>query len=225
MESLKLNTECRDGRGKGAARRLRAQGMVPGVIYSHKEDPLSVSIVERELRRVLASNWETAIVDVNVSGRVKKECNAIIKEVQQHPASGRILHVDFQAIYEGEKVRLDVPVTLDGDPRGVKEMGGILEHGSRELAIRCMPRHIPEAIVIDVSSLGIHDGIHIRDIIDVYPNVEFLDEPDTTLAIVVPPRVEVEPTTEVAEGEEEPEVIVKGKEDEAAEPAADKGES
>ncbi len=99
-------------------------------------------------------------------------------------------------------------------------MGGILEHGLRTVHIRCLPRHIPEHIEVDVEALGIHDGINLRDIIDAHRDLEFLDDSDATLAIVVPPKVEVEPTEEEVEeeGAEEPEVIAKGKEEKAEEP-------
>ncbi|MDH3217169.1 MAG: 50S ribosomal protein L25 [Candidatus Krumholzibacteria bacterium] len=214
METRKLGTQTRESIGKGVARKLRAEGKIPAVLYGHGEESLSITVKEQDLRKLLASKWETTIVDLSISGRVKKECNAIIKDVQQHPASGRILHVDFQSVRRGEKIRLDVPVTLTGDPKGVKEMGGILEHGLREAAIRCMPRHIPESVELDVASLGIHDALHIKDIVASYPDLEFLDDPESTLAIVVPPKVEVEPVAAEEEvAEEEPEVIAKGKEE------------
>jgi large subunit ribosomal protein L25 len=151
------------------------------------------------------------IIDLTIEGEIKKECDAIIKEIQQHPASGKILHIDFQHILRGEKLKIDVPVYLVGEPLGVKEMGGVLEHGPREIEIRCLPRDIPERIEIDVKSLRIHDSIHIRDISSRYPDFDFLDDPATTLAIVVPPRVEAEAAPAAAEAAE-PEVIGKGKE-------------
>lgn len=217
METQKLGSEYRESGGKGAARKMRAEGRVPAVVYGQGEEPLPISVNEKDLRRLLASKWETAIVDLSITGKVKKECNAIIKHVQQHPANGRVLHVDFQYIRRGEKIRLDVPVALIGDPKGVKEMGGILEHGLREVSIRCLPRHIPESIDLDVGALGIHDAIHVKDIVDSYPDMEFLDDPESTLANVLPPKVEVEPVAEEVEAEgQEPEVIAKGKEEEEA---------
>jgi large subunit ribosomal protein L25 len=216
METRKLGCEYRESRGKGAARKMRSAGQIPAVVYGGSEEPVAVWVDEPDLRKLLASKWETAIVDLKITGKVKKECNAIVKHIQQHPANGRVLHVDFQYLREGEKIRLDVPVTLHGEPRGVKEMGGILEHGAREVAIRSLPKDIPDIIEFDVSGLGIQDAIHIRDIIDMYPDIEFLDDPDLTLANVVPPKIEVEAVAEEEEVEGEPEVIAKGKEDEEA---------
>lgn len=224
METQKLTSAFRTETGKGAMRKLRAKGMIPAVLYGSKEETLALALVERDLRRVFRANWETAILELTIEGKEKKECSAIVKDVQQHPATGRVLHLDLQYIHKGEKIRLVIPVHLNGDPRGVKEMGGILEHGPRELHVRCMPRHIPDSIEIDVSELGIQDSIHLRDVIDRFPDVEFLDEHDTTLAIVVPPKVEAEKVEDELEEDAdaaEPEVITKGKD----EKAEDAGES
>ncbi|MEE9271081.1 MAG: 50S ribosomal protein L25 [Candidatus Krumholzibacteria bacterium] len=225
METQKLDSICRESFGKGHARKIRATGRIPAVIYGYEEEAIAISLSGQDLRRVLTAGWETTIVDLNIEGKINKQCSAIIKEVQQHPATGKVLHVDFQYIRRGQKIRLDVPVKLSGDPRGVKEMGGILEHGSRELAVRCMPRHIPDAIEIDVTGLGIHDAIHLKEIVERYPDIEFLDDVEATLAIVVPPKIEVEPTVteeEEEEGPEEPEVIAKGKDEKEAEPTKEK---
>ena len=214
METQKLASEYRETWGTGHARKIRASGKIPAVLYGHNEDTVPITVSEIDLRKLLSTNWETAIVDLQVQGKVTKECNAIIKDIHFHPTTGKVLHVDFQFVRRGQKIRLDIPVTIVGDAKGVKEMGGILEHGPRELAVRCMPRHIPETIEINVQELGIQDAIHVKDIVSSYPDVEFLDDPETTLAIVVPPKVEVEPAVvEEEEGAEEPEVIAKGKEE------------
>ena len=221
MESQKLASQYRETSGKEAARKMRVDGAVPAVIYGHSDDTIPITVNERELRRVLSGNWETTVLEMNIEGKVSKECNAIIKDIQQHPATGRILHVDFQYIRKGEKIRIVVPVHLTGDPKGVKEQGGVLEHGSRELNVRVLPRNIPDHIEIDVSALDIHDAIHISDLVDKYPDLEFLDDTGVTLAIVHPPRVEAEPETgeeeEAAAEGEEPEVIAKGKEEKEGE--------
>lgn len=214
MESHLLKSEYREQSGKSVVRKLRATGMVPAVLYGREEDTVPLAVNELELRRLLTGKWETAIVDLKIEGKVEKECNAIIKDVQQHPGSGRILHVDFQYIHRGEKIRIEVPVTLTGNPVGVKLMGGILEHGSRELTVRCLPKDFPEAIEIDVSELELQDAIHVSDITGRYPMLEFLDDPDTILANVLPPKLEVEKVVEEEEeGATEPEVIARGKEE------------
>jgi large subunit ribosomal protein L25 len=220
MENPKLKSSCRETSGKGEARKLRAHGIVPGTIYGYHQDTLSIEVDELELRRILTSRGETSIVDLSIEGKVNKECNAIIKEIQQHPATGKILHIDFQYVRKGEKLRLEVPLEIVGTPVGVKDMGGILERGPRLLQIRCFPRHIPEKIEIEVSELKIQDAVHVKDLVDSHPDLEFLDDPETTLAIIVPPKIEAEAEpAEEAEGEgEEPEVIGKGKDEEGEKP-------
>ncbi len=224
MEQFKLKSIYRDTSGKGVARKLRAEGKLPAVLYGLKEDPVGLSIDEQEFRRVLRTHGETAIVDLDIEGGEGKEYKTIIKEVQVHPSTGKILHVDFQQIRSGEKIKIEVPLVLTGDPVGVKEMGGVLEHGPRSVNIRCLPRHIPENIEIDVAALGIHDAKRLKDIIADHTDFEFLDDPETTIAIVIPPRVEIEEEKpeEEAEGEE-PEVIAKGKEEEGEKEAGSEG--
>jgi large subunit ribosomal protein L25 len=224
MEAIKLASEYRTDSGKGVARKLRASGKVPAVLYGRSEAPVPISVAEMDFLRVLRVRGEMGIIDLSISGEISKECDAIIKEIQQHPASGKILHIDFQQILRGEKLKIDVPVQLVGEAIGVKEMGGVLEHGPREIEIRCLPRDIPERIEIDVKSLKIHDSIHIRDISPLYPDFEFLDEPATTLAIVVPPRVETE-AVPAAEEAAEPVVIGKGKEADKTKEAAEGAEA
>jgi large subunit ribosomal protein L25 len=187
------------------------------VLYGHSEEPVKISVIDQEFRKVLRVRGETAIIGLTIEGGVNRECDAIIKEIQQHPATGKILHVDFQHIRRGEKIKIDVPVELVGEPLGVKEMGGVLEHGPRELVIRCLPRDIPERIEVDVKPLKIHDAVHVKDIAAHYPDFEFLDDLETTLAIVVPSRVEEAAPTPAAKEVAEPEVIGKGKEAEKKE--------
>ncbi|NIM19646.1 MAG: 50S ribosomal protein L25 [Candidatus Latescibacteria bacterium] len=220
MEYFKLSSERREGSGKGIARKLRQQGRIPAVLYGHNQEPVHLSLAELEIRKVLHEHPESAIVDLTIDGKNRTSCNAIVREVQRHPATGRLLHIDFQRIKMDEKVRVHVPIVLLGNAKGVKEMGGILEHGLRELNITCVPTAIPNAIEIDVTELIIGDSIHVRDIVSRYPNFDFLDDEDTTLANVVPPKVEVAPVVEGAL--EEPELVAAGKEEEEEERAREK---
>jgi large subunit ribosomal protein L25 len=227
MENFKLNSEIRDGSGKGVARKLRAKGQVPAILYGQKEEAVCLSLIELDIQKVLHAHPESALIDLSIQGQTPSTCNAIVREVQRHPSSGRLLHVDLQRIKMDEKVRVQVPIHLQGDAVGVKEMGGILEHGLRELSISCLPTAIPSAIEIDVSALGIGDGIYVRDISPKYPDFEFLEDEDLILANVVPPKVEAAPVVE-EEAEEEPELVSKDKaetEGEAAGTEESKGES
>lgn len=211
MERFALQSEPRNDAGKGAARKLRKAGRLPAVLYGRDDAPLGLSVSEVDIRNILRRHPDSALVDVSIGDGSPDQVNAIIREVQRHPASGRILHLDLQRIRLDEKVRVEVHVHVTGTPVGVKEQGGILEHGARTVNVLCLPTDIPEAIVVDVTSLRIHDASKIKDVSAAYPGVEFLDEPDTTLATVIPPVVEAAPVAEAAPEAEggEPELIRK----------------
>lgn len=224
MERSILQSEYRENRGKNVARKLRQQGRIPAIVYGRKEEPLSLSVKEIDLRRILIDHGDSAIIDLSVEGKESKTYNAIIRDVQTNSATGKILHVDFQRISLDEKVRTGVSLSLKGDPKGVKEAGGILEHGLRELNIICVPSAIPELIEVDVSGLEIGDSIRLSEIAVGYPDIEFLDDAESTLAIVVHPKVEVVAEAEeeaVEEGAEEPELISKEKKEEAEDSGED----
>jgi len=212
MENFKLTTTERSEVGKGMARRMRAAGRVPAILYGHKEAPVGLSAPEKDLRAILHQHPDSAMVDLSVEGHAGP-ISTIVRDVQRHPASGKLLHVDFQRIRLDEMLRVDVHVEVVGTPAGVKEQGGILEHGVRSVSVMCLPGDIPEAIVIDATPLRIHDATRIKDVAARYPGVEFLDDFGTALATVIPPIVEAEPTEPKAEAEE-PEVIAREKKEE-----------
>jgi large subunit ribosomal protein L25 len=213
MDILKLNSEIRLGSGKGFSRKLRSGGRVPAILYGQKMDPLSLEVDEAAIRSAMHQHPESAIFDLSVKGGESDEpVSVIVRDMQRHPATGRILHVDFQRIKFGEKLRVEVAVNLVGKSRGIKEQGGILEHTTRTVQIMCLPRMIPEALEIDVSEMMIGDIFKITDLIAKYPEIDFLDESEVTIASVRPPVVEAEPVeveTEVGEGE--PELLTKDK--------------
>jgi large subunit ribosomal protein L25 len=219
MERFELQSHVRGDSGKGVARKLRVEGKLPAVLYGRREAPMGLSVSEVEVKNILRKHPDSAIVDLTVEGKGGGSMNAIIRDVQRHPASGKILHVDLQRIRLDEQIRVSVQVEVRGTPAGVKEQGGVLEHGMRTVDLMTLPTDIPDSIVVDVSALRIHDSIQIRDVQASYPKVVFLDDADTTLATVIPPIVEavVAPTEVVAE----PELIRKpGAEEEGAEGAA-----
>jgi len=208
MERFELQSNVRGGAGKGVARKLREEGRLPAVLYGRREAPVGLSLAEMDVRNILRKHPDSAIVDLTVDGPGGGSMNAIIRDVQRHPASGRILHVDLQRIALDEQIRVEVHVEVRGTPAGVKEQSGVLEHGTRTLNVMTLPTDIPDAIVVDVSALRIHDSIRISDVSAAYPKIQFLDDPDTTLATVIPPIVEaVVAPTEAAVAE--PELIRK----------------
>jgi large subunit ribosomal protein L25 len=214
---VQLDAEARaPGRKKGA-KSVRYAGRVPAVIYGHGREPQPLSLGALELGRLLEKiAVESTIVEVTVSGTTVK---ALIREVQRHPIKQGILHVDFQEIHAGEKLRLEIPVHLVGTADGVRNQGGILDQVLRTVEIEVLPADIPERVELDVSALLIGRSLHVSDL--VIPNAEILTEASLTVATVTAPRVEevAAPVAAAAEGVEgaavaEPEVIKKGKTDE-----------
>ncbi len=219
MERFELQSSARGDSGKGVARKLRGEGKLPAVLYGRREDPVGLALSEVDIRNILRKHPDSAIVDLTIAGG--STMNAIIRDVQRHPASGRILHVDLQRISLDEKIRVEVHVEVRGIPTGVKEQGGVLEHGTRVVNLMTLPTDIPDSIVVDVSGLRIHDSARVRDIAAAYPKVEFIDDPETTLATVIPPVVEVAAAA-TAEQAAEPTLIRKPGAEEALEEGAAK---
>jgi large subunit ribosomal protein L25 len=217
--TAKLDAQIRaPGRKKGA-KSVRYAGRVPAVIYGHGREPQPLSVGAVEFGRLLDTvAVESTIVDITVAGSTVK---ALIREIQRHPIKQGILHVDFQEIHAGEKLRLEIPVHLVGTADGVRNQGGILDQVLRTVEIEVLPADIPERVELDVSALVIGRSLHVSDL--VIPNAEILTDASLTVATVTAPRVEevAAPVVAVAEGVEgaavaEPEVIKKGKTDEEA---------
>lgn len=215
MAVIPLKGTRREKLGKGGARKSRAAGEIPGVLYGHGETPVAVSVGAREFDVALRGHkGGNAIVSLSLSG---SDFTALVRDVQYDPITHQILHLDFQHISLTESIEVSVPIHLTGIAVGVKDAGGILEPITRELDIRCLPTAIPASVDVDVTALNIGDSIHVRDL--TLTGFEVLTDPDTTIATVVPPSVvEEKPVEEAAaEGAAEPEVIAKGKKDEDAE--------
>ncbi len=228
MPVIPLTGARRDRLGKGGARKSRAAGQIPAVLYGHGEAPIPVAIGTRDFEIALHRHeGGNPIVNLAVEGG---EYTALIRDVQYDPVTHDILHLDFQHISLTETVEVKVALHFEGLAIGVKDGGGILEHILRDVEVRCLPTAIPAAISVDVSHLNIGDSVHVRDLS--VPNVVILNDPATTIATVVPPTVmEEKPAEEavVAEAAAEPEVIAKGKKEEEGEgakeePKAEKGE-
>lgn len=210
--------------GKGGARKARAAGQIPGVLYGHGEDPVPVAVNAREFDLVIRSQKSgNPIVNLNLGSG---ESTALIRDVQYDPITHDILHIDFQHISLTEEVDVEVAIHLLGTPVGVKDGGGILESSLRQVEVRCLPTNIPGSIDIDVSHLNIGESVHVSDL--KVENAEILSDETSTIATVVPPTVtetaaEAEEAEE-AEAEGEPEVIAKGKKDEEEEGAEKEGD-
>ena len=216
MSVIPLTGTRRERLGKGGARKTRAAGLIPGVLYGHGETPIPVELPAREFDLALRHHkGSNPLVSLRVDGG---DYTALIRDVQYDPLSHDILHLDFQHISLTETVEVQVTVHVTGLALGVKDGGGILELITRHVEVRCLPTAIPSAIDVDVSHLNVGDSVHVRDL--TVPNVVILTDPSATVATVVAPTVmEEKPAEEVAAAPEteEPEVIAKGKKDEEAE--------
>jgi len=223
MAVIALTAEKRESLGKGGARKARAAGNIPAILYGHGETPVPIVIPMRDFQvAVRHHKGGNAIVNLGVGGG---EFTALIRDVQYDPITHTVLHLDFQHISLTEKVEVEVAVHLVGIPVGVKDGGGILEHIARSIEVRCLPTAIPAAIDADVTALNIGDSIHVRDL--VVQDLEVLSDPETTIATVVPPTVADEPaaTDPTAATGAEPAVIpTKGKKDEEGAPEGKKAE-
>lgn len=197
---LKLEAEKRDESGKGAARKLRARGRVPAVLYGHGVGPVSVSVGAKDLYRVLHGSAGTnVLVNLTVDGA---EHLALPREIQRDHVRGRYVHVDFLAVRRDETVTVSVPVRVVGESPGVK-VGGVVEHHLWELQVECLPGDVPDGIDADVSELQVGDSLRVSDVV-APEGVTVLTPPEESLLSVVVPQVRVvEEVAEVAEGEEE----------------------
>jgi len=218
MASATLSAETRTETGKGVARKLRAAGRVPGVVYGHGREAQSLSLNARELEKLLSTIAAgSTVVELTLGSATT---NTLIREVQRHPFKKQILHVDFMELVAGEKVIVDIPLVFVGTPEGVRTGGGLLEQILHSIEINVDPSSIPNHIDVDVSQMVMGHSLHVRDL-KLPEGIEVLTDEDATVCAVIAPRAVVEETA-AAEGEAasaaaEPELIRKPKEDEEAE--------
>jgi len=222
MAVIQLKGSRRESIGKGWARKARAAGQIPAVLYGHGETPQPIAVEFREFEVALRGHkGSNAIVNLNVAGG---EFTALVRDVQYDPLSRAIIHLDFQHISLTENIEVEVPVHFVGTPLGVKDGGGILEHLVRTLTVKCLPTAIPASIDVDVTALNIGQNLHVGDLA---PGVgyQMITDAGVAVAAVVAPAAE-EVVAAPVEGEvaaaAEPEVVgAKGKkEGEGEAPAA-----
>jgi large subunit ribosomal protein L25 len=203
----KLNATPRDGGGKGDARKLRADGRVPAIVYGHGMEPLKLAVDSRDLYHVLHTGaGSNVLVDLQVG---KDSHLAMPREIQRDHIRGEFLHVDFLAVDRDEKITVDVPVHLVGESHGVKE-GGVVEHHLWDLKVECTPTNVPQSIEADITALGIGDSLGVSDV-KVPQGTTILTPLDETIVAVVPPPV-LKLEEEVAEAVEGEEAEVEGEE-------------
>jgi len=219
-ETITVEVNPREETGKNANRRLRRSGRVPGVVYGLHKRPFLVSVSPKRLGEILhLESGRNTIFSLSLVGEDATR-SAMIKDLQRDPVSEEVVHVDFIRLDLERKLTVRVPVHLAGTPTGVKNEGGVLDFIHREVVVECLPKNIPEHVDVDVSGLQINQNVAVSDI-PVEDGVRIVDEPETVIAVVVPPRAEavvVEEEAAPTEEDAEPEVIKKGKEAEAGAP-------
>jgi large subunit ribosomal protein L25 len=223
QEKVVVEAAPRAERGKNEARRLRATGRVPAVLYGGKGQAITLSVNTKQVNAILRSqSGHNTLFQVDLGGKHEP---AILKDWLTDPVSGNLLHVDLLRVAMDVRMRVQVPVHTFGDPAGVKVQGGVFEVVTREVEIECLPGDIPSEFRVDVSDLMLNQALRARDLqIDVN-KLKLLTEPEQVLAHVVTLKVEEEKPAEVVATEAatpaEPEVIKKGKKEVEGEEGAE----
>ena len=219
MATVQFAASHRSSVGKGAARKLRAAGKIPAIIYGHARAPQSLELDGHTLGKLLDRiSYTTTVIELDVAGQTAR---TIIRELQRHPVNRNILHVDFQELVAGEKITVRVPLKFVGTPEGVRTGGGILDATIRELHITVDPADIPNHIDVDVSALHVGKSLHVRDV-QVPNGVTVLDDPAGTICVCMIPKEVVEPVAAdatAAAAPAEPELIRKAKAEDGEEGA------
>ena len=207
-KQVKLKAEHRTGIGRSAARKLKAQGAIPAVVYGGKDKPQPLQVSARDVNAMLShASGENILVELEIAGGNRM---ALVQEIQHAPLGGKVLHIDFHAVSMDEKIHADVPLEPTGMANGVKNFGGLLEQSLRSLSIECLPRDLPDRITVDISALNIGDAIHVRDI-PLPSGVTARVQPDLTAFSVVAPAVEEVPVVAAEAAAAGPEVITEKK--------------
>ncbi len=213
METVEITIERRTGTGTGIARKLRRAGRVPAVLYGPKRPAAHVSVEAEQFQRRLAHLEGSHLIRLVHAGGTDTELHermVLLREMQRHPVTGKVLHADFYEVDLTERLVVSVPLHFTGKAVGVVA-GGILQPILREIEVECLPTEIPEFIEVDVAALGIHEAVHLSDL-KLPEGARAVGEATQTLVTVLPPTVETKPT-------EEAEVAAEPAAGEAAAPA------
>jgi large subunit ribosomal protein L25 len=217
MEAI-LEAQKRDTFGKNEARRTRAAGRVPGVLYGGDgKEATAIAVAPKALLKILHSeSGQNTLISLKLDGA--GDTRVLVKDFQLDPITHAVLHADFYRVAMDRLLQVTIPIIAHGEPKGVKQQGGLLEHIRREIVIECLPADIPEHIDVDVTELMLHQGIRVRDVAT-NPKWKPVTEPEAMLVHVILPKAEevaapAEGAVATAAAPAEPEVIKKGKKDE-----------
>ena len=201
METVEITIERRSENGKGPARRLRARGKVPGVLYGPKRTTTPIAVAAEEFERKLTHLEGAHLIRLLHAGAGEGDLHermVLVREMQIHPVSGRALHADFYEVDLTERLTVAVTLHFVGRAVGIVN-GGILQPILRELEVECLPTEIPDFIEVDVSALDIHDAIHVGEL-TLPEGVRSVAEPSQTVVSVLPPSIEAKPEAAPVEG-------------------------
>jgi large subunit ribosomal protein L25 len=199
--AVALNGKIREGRGKGANRKLRATGMLPAVVYGGKTS-VSLTVDPKELKKLVQKEGLNSLIELVIEGDSEPKRVVVIKDHQQHPIRPGWEHADFLEVDMKQAIKVDVPIILEGHSPGEK-LGGMVEHNLHTLSVKCLPGEIPESIKVDMTKVEMDQVVHISDL-TVGDNIEILDHLSEAVVSVHEVKVKAETTTEeVVEGEGE----------------------
>lgn len=203
MEKLSIKVNLREKSGKEIAKKERRQGLVPAVVYG-RDLNISVQIPLDSLKVLNSIHFsESTIIDMDIpDNKDNGQLDVLIKDVQYHPLTDKVIHIDFIKVSLTEKIRVKIPISLSGDCKGVKE-GGVLEHMLWEVEIETLPTNIPEKINVDISQLDIGHSIHVADL-KISEDIKILNSVQETIATVVAIKEEVEEEEVIEEETQEP---------------------
>jgi large subunit ribosomal protein L25 len=225
QEVVEARPRAESSRGKNEARRVRAGGRIPAVVYGAKQPSLAITVDPKQIAKILLSeSGHNTIFDLQLNGQQAK---VMIVDWQYDPLKGKLLHIDLKRIAMDQRIQVQVPIHLVGEAAGVKQQGGILDQVLREVEIECLPGDIPSHIDVDVTSLVFGTVMRVADLPHT-GSLTFLTDANQTVAHITSVKEEAAPTpeaaaAEAAAGPAEPEVIKKGKQEAEGEEAAPEG--
>ena len=202
----KLNIKKRNIQGSSSSRRMRSEGILPGIMYGSDNEPNLVEMNLHQVEQILKNhNSDTILIEVDVEN--EGSARVLMKEIQYHPVTSSILHVDLQKVVAGKPIQVDIAVELKGEPEGVKS-GGLLDHITHSVSIECLPKDMISSIEVDISNLDIGNSLSISDI-SVPPEIKILSDENLIIVSVSAPKVNDTVEDEETEDQEssEPEVI------------------
>jgi large subunit ribosomal protein L25 len=192
MKSVPLNAFPRTLGRRAGSKKLREQGSVPAVIYGRQAAPQNLQLNAKEVQDLIHhAASENLLVDLDVKDDARPKRLALVQEVQHHPLSGKLVHIDLHEVAEDERVTITIPVETEGEAEGVKTSGGVLEHVLFKVKARGLPKDLPEVISVDVTNLKLGESIHLGDITPP-PGVEILGDKHISVLSVSAPRTEEE---------------------------------